>query len=378
MDEISLRQTNITSVNAKGRMRSYDMLRGIAISGVVIFHTFIIFDPHIKIISAVAGLGVYGVQLFFIVSSLTMCLMWQRRSGEDQPILKFYIRRFFRIAPPFWLAMIGYLFLNGTGSSPSSPDGIGLRHIAVTSIFLHGFWPDTINNVVPGGWSIAVEMTFYTVFPFLVAWNASAVVLAVAAFAVYLANVFVVSPLLAAIFSGQPAYVLNEFLYFEFFNQAPIFLLGMALFRIVGRDEQRLIFVTFIFFWLAVAFSLKGFLSIHSSPFFWLTVSTLVLFSWLCLSQNITLSPLPELGKISYSIYLTHFAVIELVEFLFRSLSIEMHSLWSFLGALTVIGILCCSIATFMRVTLEAWSSAIGEWLISRLPPSIRITAYFP
>src|SRR6266436_2759960 len=158
---------------ASGRLQSFDFLRGVAILGVVVFHVFLNFDPQVKVISALAGLGVYGVQLFFLVSALTMSLMWDRRSGEDRPIIKFYIRRFFRIAPPFWLAIIGYLILSGAAPSSGWPSGIDLRHIAMTSTFLHGFWPDTINTVVPGGWSIAVEMTFYAVFPFIVAVNKS-------------------------------------------------------------------------------------------------------------------------------------------------------------------------------------------------------------
>src|SRR5258708_25316079 len=101
-----------------------------------------------------------------------MSLMWDRRSGEEQPIIKFYIRRFFRIAPPFWLAIIGYLILDSKASLLGVQSGIGLRHIAMTSTFLHSFWPDTINKVVPGGWSIAIELTFYAVFPVIVAVNA--------------------------------------------------------------------------------------------------------------------------------------------------------------------------------------------------------------
>jgi peptidoglycan/LPS O-acetylase OafA/YrhL len=36
-----------------------------------------------------------------------------------------------------------------------------------TALFVHGFHPQSINSVAPGGWSIAIEMTFYAVFPLL-------------------------------------------------------------------------------------------------------------------------------------------------------------------------------------------------------------------
>jgi peptidoglycan/LPS O-acetylase OafA/YrhL len=143
---------------ASERQPTLDFLRGIAVIGVVTFHTLAIFNPEIPVLTAVLALGVHGVQLFFFVSALTMCYMWDRRSGESQPVLKFYIRRLFRIGPPFWLAMIGYLALFGAGPSYWTPDGIGFRHIAVVATFLHVFWPDTANAIVPGGWSIGVEM----------------------------------------------------------------------------------------------------------------------------------------------------------------------------------------------------------------------------
>src|ERR1700726_1235091 len=95
------------------RYPTLDFLRGIAILGVLSFHVFIIFDVDNSFVRAVMVQGVYGVQLFFFVSSFTMCLMWDLRSGESRRAVKFYIRRFFRIAPPFWLVIAGYLWLNG-------------------------------------------------------------------------------------------------------------------------------------------------------------------------------------------------------------------------------------------------------------------------
>jgi exopolysaccharide production protein ExoZ len=348
-----------------GRLEPLDLLRGVAILGVVIFHVVLNFDPHIKLISAFAGLGVYGVQLFFFVSALTMSLMWSRRSGEDRPITKFYIRRFFRIAPPFWLAIIGYLLLNNLVQPQSLPSDMGLRHIGLTSVFLHGFWPDTINKVVPGGWSIAVEMTFYAVFPFIAAINASATTLTIAALAIYLANIALISPTLGIVFSSQPTDVVSEFLYFQFFNQAPIFLIGMALFTLLHDNRQSPYFsVAIILSWLAVAFLLKEALSVHSSPFFWLAMSSILAFTWVCLWNRVSFAPLDLLGKVSYSIYLTHFAIIQLVSYLFQKMSVEAHSLKGLFGALALTVCLCYVIGAILQVTLETWSSKFGAWLI--------------
>lgn len=56
----------------------------------------------------------------------------------------------------FWLAIPFFLLLNGKAPA---------WEVATIALFVHGFHPQSINSVVPGGWSIAVEMTFYAVFP---------------------------------------------------------------------------------------------------------------------------------------------------------------------------------------------------------------------
>jgi peptidoglycan/LPS O-acetylase OafA/YrhL len=349
------------------RLKTFDFLRGIAILGVVTFHVCAIFDPGYAAVSAAASMGVYGVQLFFIVSALTMCLMWQRRSSEDRPTLKFYIRRVFRIAPPFWVAMIGYLALNGNGPSQWSPDGVGVRHILLTGTFLHGFSPDTINTIVPGGWSIAVEMTFYLVFPVLIARQMSARALTALALAMYFFNILIIEPAYLAIYAGpQP---MKDFLYFQFFYQAPIFLLGMALYRILFDGQPGRHVVLIVFAWICLAFLLR-FLGFHASPFFWLLVSLLLISSWACLQYRLTLWPLNRLGEFSYSVYLTHFAIIQFVEFVFRSLSLEMHSMVSFLGAYGLVLLMCYISASVSQITIERWSAITARRIIERLKMS--------
>lgn len=79
----------------------------------------------------------------------------------------------------FWLAIIYFTLKDGVGPRGLEPDGIGATHIILTTLFAHGFLPSTFSSVVPGGWSIAVEMMFYAVFPILVSyiksWRAAAV-----------------------------------------------------------------------------------------------------------------------------------------------------------------------------------------------------------
>src|SRR5712671_599344 len=94
------------------RVAALDALRGIAILMVIFFHTSVSFPPDHRLARLLES-GNLGVQLFFLVSAITMCHMWRERWNEADRQLKFYIRRFFRIAPLFWLAMILYMALWG-------------------------------------------------------------------------------------------------------------------------------------------------------------------------------------------------------------------------------------------------------------------------
>ena len=94
--------------------------------------------------------------------------MWKLREGEVNRIKNFYIRSFFRIAPLFWIAIPVYLLVNGLDKTAEAPAGIGFTQLFLTATFMHGFWPDSINSIVPGGWSIAVEISFYALFSYLI------------------------------------------------------------------------------------------------------------------------------------------------------------------------------------------------------------------
>ena len=142
-----------------------DALRGYAILMVIAIHTSQAFPDLPKSLATVLSQGARGVQLFFVTSALTLSMSWVAR---NESATDFYIRRFFRIAPMFWLAIPFFVWLDGTDPSLYAPDGIGFRHIAMTAMFVHGFWPDTITSVVPGGWSVADEVIFYALFPAIV------------------------------------------------------------------------------------------------------------------------------------------------------------------------------------------------------------------
>src|SRR5690606_37748745 len=86
-----------------------DALRGLAVLGVILVHCGQRADllPWIR---SITDQGARGVQLFFILSALTLFLSMEHRSsaGKIEKKEYFFIRRFFRIAPMFYVAAFFY------------------------------------------------------------------------------------------------------------------------------------------------------------------------------------------------------------------------------------------------------------------------------
>ena len=145
-----------------------DALRGFAILGVILVHSSQWVAPTSSVLSTIASEGARGVQLFYIASALTLFLsLAARKQQEERANLSFFIRRFFRIAPAFYCAIIIYTAYYGMSVRYWAPNGLEWWYIPLTAFFMHGWHPETITSVVPGGWSIAVEMTFYLFVPYL-------------------------------------------------------------------------------------------------------------------------------------------------------------------------------------------------------------------
>ncbi len=125
------------------------------------------------------GLGFFGVALFFVLSG---CALWisNRRFDSHRGIIKFYIKRVFRIWPAFFVSILIYLifikvfeyfYLN-------EPRGLWIEFlnnsdfsftdiIQYLSLTFNLTGPNNIINVAY--WSLPVEFQFYIIFPLLIA-----------------------------------------------------------------------------------------------------------------------------------------------------------------------------------------------------------------
>lgn len=303
-----------------------DALRGYAVLGVLLVHASQHVAPANAALQALMDTGARGVQLFYLASALTLCMSWESRSTDERaPARNFYLRRLFRIAPLFWVAIAAYLLLDGVGPRYWAPEGVAWWHVPLTAAFANGFLPETITSIVPGGWSIAVEMTFYLVLPALIetlrtlparlCFLAGTLVLCAV-------NRFAVLHWLAPHYPEAEQYLVSQFAYLNFLGQAPVFALGLVTVKLLEDTERtRRIAAAAGTTLLAGCLVCIALLPATSLPFricnHYLVFSVGLAGLTLCLAgqrRGLLINPLATwFGRISFSMYLTQFASFELL-----------------------------------------------------------------
>lgn len=270
--------------------------RGIAILMVIIVHTSQLYHFKNIFVKLLFDYGQMGVQLFFIASAYTLCLSAEKRRYEKSAIKNFYIRRFFRIFPVYYLGIILYFVLNLYFKEVSNYTP---KNILSNIFFIHGAVPSANNTIVPGGWSIGVEMLFYLIFPVLHKFFFLGHFI--------LKYLFLTSICYLIIFLVHVHIKNNSFWYFNIIVQLPVFMTGILYYKFqkkINLSLATIIFSTFtlasFYFWLKEYFVIIPLLSaISFCGLIKILEKTLLDFRIL-----------QRIGVVSYSIYITHFILV--------------------------------------------------------------------
>jgi len=352
-----------------------DAARGWAFLGVLTFHAFGRAPVKNYFLQSLAASGNYGVQLFFIASALTLFMSFEsRRTKDDRPITYFFIRRFFRIAPLFNFGIIFYLFAWGTGPRDFAPTGIHPHQVVLTALFLHGWWPDAINSVVPGGWSIAVEMNFYLLLPLLFLFLTT-LRRAIIAFLISVPVTIGVSLAFAKVARASiDPQLISGFTYYWLPRQLSVFILGIIVFHLSRRTLTprfaKLVAILGLFGLIAVSLlgdHLPDTYLAHSICF------AVILVALRSAPLRLLVNPATRLlGLLSFSAYICHFFALDVAVATLRKLTFPLadHP-FIMLAVLWLLGLVLTCAFSFMTYRLiEIPGQNLGRAIIARLSKS--------
>ena len=150
------------------RLEQLDVIRGVAIILVFWYHvlgfTFgrfsvawdrLLIDLSDRLVLLwPATLGWAGVAIFFALSGYCIHSSFRKSTGS---IYEYFIRRIFRIYPPYLFAITVFSVIWYPGA----------RQIITHLGLFHNFSQDTIFGISPAFWTIAVEAQLYLLYPLL-------------------------------------------------------------------------------------------------------------------------------------------------------------------------------------------------------------------
>jgi peptidoglycan/LPS O-acetylase OafA/YrhL len=109
------------------------------------------------VFSIVVGLR-SGVVLFFVLSGY---LLYRPFVLGEANLNAYMIRRFARIVPAYWVALVGTTLLSG--------DQAFVRDPIPYLVFAQNYSPESFNGFLGVSWTLVLEMIFYAVLPLLAA-----------------------------------------------------------------------------------------------------------------------------------------------------------------------------------------------------------------
>jgi peptidoglycan/LPS O-acetylase OafA/YrhL len=353
------------------RLDYIDALRGIAILAVLVAHTGLYntvpYPLWFHKITDVS-LAPRGVQLFYVVSAFTLCLtLNKRKHTERHPIRNFYLRRFFRIAPLFYLAILYYLWQQNYWNH--NPNHISLLNIFTTFTFTNGLSSVWINNIVFGGWSVAIESTFYIIFPFLFqkikTIRFALFFTLLSAILVQLFRLYLLS--LPAIHNNPDLQTYT----FQFFpSQFPVFLIGILFFLLthekITSKLKRFISLFLLGFGLLILLQVFLPFKLIAGHYLYGIFFGLLLFLLSRYPIKLLVNPTSVyLGKISFSLYLCHTACAYWLYHFGLNNYLPNNQYLNFCLRFFILLGVSSLIASILFFTIEKWGILLGKRIIN-------------
>jgi len=369
------------SSNQPHKLLGLDHLRAFAILYVVLFHYQ--FFGHPAWVSKIAGFGWSGVDLFFVLSGFLISgqLFGTIAKGNAISLREFFIKRFFRIIPPFLLVVALYDFF------PVLHEWGHFSPLWRYLTFTLNFGLDLSKyGTFSHAWSLCVEEQFYLILPlmFLLFNNLKIgnkavyllAVLFIGGFAIRLWNWnHFIDPVLGTDHYG--AYW-NEYMYYPTYNRLDSLLVGVGiagLYTFYPKIKTRINKYCNLVMFLGVGLLLisglicKGYSTYNTAIFGFPIIALsygLILASVVC-QANIFYSLksfiTSQIAALSYAIYLSHKIVIHVTQKLFSNPGLDKDS---------NLMMLCCIAAMIlaallMRYLIEKPALKLRNYVLKKL-----------
>lgn len=294
----------------KTRFEALDAFRGLCALSVVIFHTHLV--GSITELDFFRGSDIF-VEFFFVLSGFVLAHGYGYK--ENLKFIPFLRSRFFRLYPLHFFMFFVFLMLEfaklfahkfGGLSFNNEPftNGSAIKEIIPNLLLLQSWTPFTnhLSFNYPS-WSISIEFYMYMLLYFTISFFGRRkllfwIAISLSAFSlIFFKSDILVSPVLRGLscfFGGSFTYVIYRMIHDKF---RPSFTMGSILeimliilvIYVVGSNyEYRNILASLLFFGTVLFFSFESGI----------------------LSKALKTKPFQQGGKLSYSIYMTHAAIL--------------------------------------------------------------------
>lgn len=157
----------------KNRFEFIDGLRGIAALSVVFFHLNLAIHNHGDAfpyyLAQLFSLGYLGIQIFFVLSGFVIAYSLRDAHMDLSFLTRFFVRRSFRLDPPYWV-IVGLTLLLAGIASLTFKSGVEFPFDALQIFYNLIYLPDLMQEplIVPVAWTLCIEFQFYLTFALLI------------------------------------------------------------------------------------------------------------------------------------------------------------------------------------------------------------------
>jgi peptidoglycan/LPS O-acetylase OafA/YrhL len=315
------------------RLANLDILRGIAIIGVLTTHvslsskSFLIGAnlPQSNEFSSIFIFGRYGVELFFFISGWLLQNIYGTKYEESKSV--YWISRAARIYP-LWIifSVLGLARLSEESFQDPTVTILGrsifedetmkiLIALTLALFFLLFLSAPLWNDLIAGGWSIQSEVFHYILYPIFQKRKLAKSANIISAIGVFSIALWILSFKLD---SGLSKEIVNAWLRLNIFATIWFFLLGIGVSKFIQSQKIGLSILDFlreeglksylVFFWVSafVCSPLNFGSNLEALSFILICLTITPILAKLSKVSSI----LTSLGKYSYFIYFFHFEVI--------------------------------------------------------------------